>query len=182
MLTSPDGITWTDSPFTDDYYVNYPRLADVDGTMMIGSDEGIVLSSANQGASWIQRNQFLQIQGVYRMISAGKFAVAVVQGSTDQGDGNYVTAVEEGSWDLSPLSKIDDAAFTLVATPVGVLIADGSLGRDPTNIENRERHTIPFLAGATDGNRVVIVDSAGASISLDGGETFVAAGRFPTTH
>ena len=178
VLTSPDGITWIDHAVSHDG-IDTGRITSVDDMLVIAS-EGASISTSTDGTTWTPPSALAGQKYVYQISSSQGRVIAIADGNDPNTfDTRQLVSFVPGSTAAPAVSKLDDSISALLDTPAGLLVGDGTIVRDAASVATRTAHTDSFVAGAVDGQRVILADETSIRISLDGGEHFTQSASLP---
>ena len=174
VLTSPDGITWTDHAVSQ-VGIDTGRITSVDNLLVIASQGGTV-STSPDGATWTVPEPLANQQYIYQIAASQGHAIAIADGEDYN---RHLVSFAPSGIDAPTVTTLDDSITALLDTPAGLLVGDGTIVRDAASVATRAAHTDAFVAGAVDGQRVILADETSIRISLDGGEHFTQSASLP---
>src|SRR4051812_18259255 len=164
VLSSPDGVAWTDHTVTSGLYA--PSVAQVGETLVLASPEDGTLSIAN-GTGW-NRRPIAGMQSIWELIPADGALLAT---GTATLEGEPVSAIAriDLSNEIAPTFTTGSAVHP-VMTPIGLLDTSGQLAAITDGFVGAPApHVAAFQSAAVEGNTVQLLRDGSVSISADGG-------------
>lgn len=176
LLVSRDGRTWTDRALPAQMYNPVFTVA---GASIVVADHSGVLYVEDAVSQWTT----LTLPGVtqlHRLATIDGHAVALVHATRGSAvDQAFLVQVNLDAPELSAFIAVDESISNLLDTPAATLFNDGSAAADRTQLASRAARTEAFVAGAVDGNDVVLLHDHSITMSQDGGRSFNAAIELP---
>lgn len=176
LLVSRDGRTWTDRALPAQLYNPVFTVA---GASVVVADHSGVLYVEDAVSQWTT----LTLPGVtqlHRLATIDGNAVALVHASRGNAiEQPFLVQVNLDAPELSSFIAVDESISNLLDTPAATLFNDGSAAADRTQLAARAARTEAFVAGAVDGNDVVLLHDHSITMSQDGGHSFDAAIELP---
>ncbi len=176
LLVSRDGRTWTDRALPAQMYNPVFTVA---GASIVVADHSGVLYVAGEAKQWTT----LTLPGVtqlHRLATIEGDAVALVHATRGSAvEQPFLVQVNLEAPEMSSFIAVDESISDLLDAPAATLFNDGSAAADRTQLATRAARTDAFVAGAVDGNDVVLLHDHSITISHDGGRSFDAAIELP---
>ena len=174
VLSSTDGTTWTDHPFTQGLWA--PSVAQVGGKLVLASPEDGALQIATE-TGWTRR-PVANMQSIWELIPAGNALLATGNGMWSGEGRQAIARIDLGS-DAAPTFLYASAVHPIV-TPAGLLDTSGQLAAfQGTELGSLQPFVAPFQSATVSGDRVQLLRDGSVSISTDGGRTYGAPVALP---
>lgn len=168
VLTSVDGITWTDNAMSEGLYA--PSVTQVGGQLVAASAADGVLH-LRSGSAWTKK-PVVSMTSIWALIPTESALLVTGVRTVSGGDSRVVIGRVDLSGELPTTFSEGQTTHPLI-TPAGLLDNSGYLAPLETQGVGALRPFIPaFEAATVDGNTVQLLRSGEVVVSTDGGHTF----------